>query len=267
MDKFYIELGVGENTVLRHSSLSSVTIPDIPSFDAMKERTNQAVADGSDITGLERFERNCGIPDRLLLPKGKENGLEMVLMAFLEDGVADAADGFTPDPKNEFGGTHAHCGIRGEKIPDKRAMGYPLDRQIFDFRMTAAIPNFKTSLVFVFHKSDENNPRATGYRPRERMGAVGGVGAVRESDAKTQELLLGVKGDVEKRLGRELEVFEVVSYSTQTVAGLNYFAKVRIGEGQYIHIRVYKHFSGTLAVHGVLDEMTVDAPIEYIDMN
>merc|ERR1712212_946037 len=155
MDKFYIELAAGENTILRKDSESTVTIPDTPSFDSIKEKTASALEGGSDSTGLEDFTRNCGIPDRLLLPKGKENGLEMVLMAFLEDGVADAAEGFTPDPNNEFGGTHAHCGIRGQKIPDKRAMGYPLDRQILDFRMTASIPNFKTDLVFIYHKPSE----------------------------------------------------------------------------------------------------------------
>merc|ERR1719341_251388 len=155
MDKFYIELAPGANAIVRDSKKSSVSIPDIPSFDFIKEKTDAAVAAGADLTGLEEFGRSCGIPDRLLLPKGKENGLEMVLMAFLEDGEADKADDFTIDVNSEFGGTHAHCGIHGHKVPDTRAMGYPLDRPITDFRMTAAIPNFKTSLVKVYHKPSE----------------------------------------------------------------------------------------------------------------
>jgi len=152
MDKFYVELTPGENLIVRDAKKSTVTIPDIPSFDLIKEKTDAAVAAGAELTGLEEFGRSCGIPDRLLLPKGKENGLEMVLMAFLEDAEADKADDFTIDVNSEFGGTHAHCGIHGHKVPDKRAMGYPLDRPITDFRMTAAIPNFKTSLVKVYHK-------------------------------------------------------------------------------------------------------------------
>jgi len=155
MDKFYIALAPGANTIIRDAKLSSVTIPDIPSMATITEKTNAAVAGGADSTGLEDFGRNCGIPDRLLLPKGKENGLEMVLMAFLEDGEADKAEGFVIDVNSEFGGTHAHCGIRGAKVPDVRAMGYPLDRQIIDFRMTGAIPNFKTGLIYVYHKPSE----------------------------------------------------------------------------------------------------------------
>merc|ERR1711970_495226 len=155
MDKFYSELAPGDNTILREAKMSTVTIEDIPSFNYIKEQANAAVAGGSDTIGIEKLYRNCGIPERMLLPRGKEFGLEMVLMAFLNDGVADSADGFTPDPTNEMGGTHAHCGVKGQKIPDVRAMGYPLDRQITDPRMTATVPNFSTNLVKVYHKPTE----------------------------------------------------------------------------------------------------------------
>merc|ERR1711913_159685 len=65
------------------------------------------------------------------------------------------ADDFTIDVNDEFGGTHAHCGIHGQKVPDVRAMGYPLDRPIVDFKMTASIPNFKTNLIKIYHKPSE----------------------------------------------------------------------------------------------------------------
>merc|ERR1719495_2795398 len=150
MDKFYVELAPGANTIVRDSKMSTVTIPDIPSFDFIKEKTEASIAAGNGHSGLEEFARSCGIPDRLYLPKGKENGLEMVLMAFLEDAEQDKADDFTVDVNSEFGGTHAHCGIHGQKVPDVRAMGYPLDRPIVDFKMTASIPNFKTNLIKIY---------------------------------------------------------------------------------------------------------------------
>merc|ERR1711874_408497 len=132
MDKFYAELAPGANTIVRDAKKSTVTVPDIPSFDYIKEKTDASVAAGS-----------------------QANGLEMVLMAFLEDGEADKADDFTIDVNDEFGGTHAHCGIHGQKVPDVRAMGYPLDRPIVDFKMTASIPNFKTNLIKIYHKPSE----------------------------------------------------------------------------------------------------------------
>merc|ERR1712042_225806 len=126
MDKFWVHLTPGENTIVRKSSESS---------------------------GLENLSRNCGIPDRLLLPKGKEEGLEMVLMAFISDGSTDHTDTFEVD--EHYDGTHAHCGIHGQKYPDKRPMGFPIDRQITDFRMTASVTNFKNVMVNVYHKKSE----------------------------------------------------------------------------------------------------------------
>ena len=139
----------GANTVVRKSSDSAVTVPDSKSFMDMIEQTNAAVASSAATTGLEELSRICGIPDRFLLPKGKPEGLEMVLMSFVSDGTTDHTDTF------QEGGTHAHCGIHGQKYPDKRPMGFPIDRQITDFRMTGTVTNFKNTLVHVYHKKAE----------------------------------------------------------------------------------------------------------------
>merc|ERR1711942_481998 len=152
MDKFWTKLAPGANTVVRKSSESAVTVPDSPSFADLMEKTDAAAAGGAAETGLEDYSRTCGIPDRLLLPKGKEEGLEMVLMSFVSDGSTDHTDTF--EVGGHYGGTHAHCGIHGQKYPDKRPMGFPIDRQILDFRMTASVTNFKNTIVYVKHKGD-----------------------------------------------------------------------------------------------------------------
>jgi len=153
MDKFWVHLSPGANTIVRKSSESAVTVPDLPSFAHMMEQTDAAIAANSETSGLENLSRNCGIPDRLLLPKGKEEGMEMILMAFISDGSTDHTDTFEVD--EHYDGTHAHCGIHGQKYPDKRPMGFPIDRQITDFRMTATVTNFKNVLVNVYHKNSE----------------------------------------------------------------------------------------------------------------
>merc|ERR1719370_325515 len=153
MDKFWVHLAPGANTIVRKSSESAVTVPDLPSFAHMMKTTDAAVAANAESSGLENLSRNCGIPDRLLLPKGKEEGLEMVLMAFISDGSTDHTDTFEVD--EHYDGTHAHCGIHGQKYPDKRPMGFPIDRQILNFRMTASVTNFKNTLVKVYHKKSK----------------------------------------------------------------------------------------------------------------
>merc|ERR1712138_247611 len=92
------------------------------------------------------FPIDCSFPS-------KGEGLEMVLMSFVSDGSTDHTDTFQVG--GYYGGTHAHCGVHGQKYPDKRAMGYPIDRQILDFRMTASVTNFKNTLVYVYHKKSE----------------------------------------------------------------------------------------------------------------
>merc|ERR1712190_100103 len=152
-DKFWVNLAPGANTIVRKSTESAVTVPDSTSFQTMIDKTEETLAAGAETTTLEELSRNCGIPDRLLLPKGKEEGLEMVLMSFVSDGATDHTDTFQVG--GHYGGTHAQCGIHGQKYPDKRAMGYPIDRQMTDFRMTASVTNFKNVLVHVYHKKSE----------------------------------------------------------------------------------------------------------------
>merc|ERR1711970_564147 len=153
MDKFWVNLAPGANTIVRKASESAVTVPDSLSFENMIKQTDEALAAGAESTGLEKLSRTCGLPDRWLIRKGKEEGLEMVLMSFVSDGATDHTDTFQVG--GFYGGTHAHCGVHGQKYPDKRAMGYPIDRQILDFRMTASVTNFKNTLVYVYHKKTE----------------------------------------------------------------------------------------------------------------
>merc|ERR1712050_723615 len=101
MDKFWVNLAPGANTIVRKASESAVTVPDSLSFDNMIKQTDTFQVGGY------------------------------------------------------YGGTHAHCSVHGQKYPDKRAMGYPIDRQILDFRMTASVTNFKNTLVYVYHKKPE----------------------------------------------------------------------------------------------------------------
>jgi len=158
MDKFWRTLTSGDNHVERASSDASTTVPDIPSFNSLMEQTNAAVESGKDLD-LHEFHRACGIPNRLLLPMGRPNGLEFALFVAVTDGSKDAAvEGLE---KNEHGGTHAQCGVHGEIYPDKRPLGYPLDRQIPDERILDKFPNFNKSIVKVyfdgFHAEDHHD--------------------------------------------------------------------------------------------------------------
>nr|WMS58701.1 hemocyanin [Rimicaris kairei] len=152
MDKFWKKLSPGANHVTRKSSDSAVTVPDVPHFQTLMDAANDAVSSGSEFN-MYGFGRACGIPNRMLLPKGHKNGMEFALIVAVTDGSYDLVHGHDG---NEHGGTHAHCGSLGYPYPDKRPMGYPLDRRIPDRRVFDETPNIKLTHVKIFHDETEH---------------------------------------------------------------------------------------------------------------
>lgn len=135
----------GHNSILRKSSDSSVAIPDRKSFQALIDEADAAVAQGKDLH--HDNVRACGHPSRLLLPKGNKNGMAFELFVAITSGNDAVYRGSIDD---EFGGNHAYCGARGQKYPDYKPMGYPLDRRVPDDR-AFKIPNISWITVKVKH--------------------------------------------------------------------------------------------------------------------
>ncbi|XP_077864526.1 cystatin-B-like isoform X1 [Saccoglossus kowalevskii] len=65
-----------------------------------------------------------------------------------------------------------------------------------------------------------------------------------------------VKVKVEEKAGKKLEVYEAKLFATQLVNGINYFVKVHIGNGEYIHVRAHKAFNQekTVSFHSIQDK-------------
>jgi len=147
MDKFWHHLTAGENVISRKSSESSVTVPDIPSFSKLIHDADAAVANGAELHN-EAFAHQCGIPNRMLLPKGTHEGMEFALAVAVSDASLDEGHEIL-----EKSGHHSHgqCGITGEKYPDHQPMGFPLDRKIADDRIFLHADNIKYSIVKVHH--------------------------------------------------------------------------------------------------------------------
>ena len=67
----------------------------------------------------------------------------------------------------------------------------------------------------------------------------GGFGNSRPADDKVKAIALEMKPKVEQALGETYSEFEAVSFMTQVVAGTNYKIKVKVGNGKYVHIKVF----------------------------
>ncbi|XP_076048335.1 hemocyanin A chain-like [Oratosquilla oratoria] len=147
MDKFWVDAHYGENHLVRHAHESTVTIPDRTPFEDLIKQADEAVANDADFP--HQHYRSCGHPARLLLPKGNTKGMEFFLFVAITSGD-DAA--LSRPTIGEHGGAHGYCGVRGEIYPDKRPMGYPLDRHIPDDRLFD-VGNIHVSTVKVYHKN------------------------------------------------------------------------------------------------------------------
>ena len=68
----------------------------------------------------------------------------------------------------------------------------------------------------------------------------GGFGQVNNADESTVAMCNEIKPKIEAHLNAKYDTFEPVSYTTQVVAGTNYKIKVKVGDSDYIHIKIHK---------------------------
>ncbi|XP_071989372.1 cystatin-A-like [Engystomops pustulosus] len=68
----------------------------------------------------------------------------------------------------------------------------------------------------------------------------GGLGAENTADPEVQELVDAIKPEFLKKSGINATKFKATKYKTQVVAGTNYFVKVDVGGGQFVHLRIFK---------------------------
>eukprot|EP01092_Planopodium_desertum_P006976 TRINITY_DN286_c0_g4_i1.p2 TRINITY_DN286_c0_g4~~TRINITY_DN286_c0_g4_i1.p2 ORF type:complete len:111 (+),score=32.22 TRINITY_DN286_c0_g4_i1:46-333(+) len=94
------------------------------------------------------------------------------------------------------------------------------------------------------------------------MSKPGGLKEPKPADADAQHAIDAVKAALEAKDGKKYEVFKAVSYTTQTVAGVNYFVKVNVGS-EHIHVRVFRDLSSHYSLHSAQHGKSATDPIVY----
>ncbi|XP_035224697.1 hemocyanin B chain-like [Stegodyphus dumicola] len=141
LDSFHVELKPGSNTFERRSIDSSVTL------SKQKTLAELLKGEGADRRGDEYC--SCGWPDHLLVPKGKNVGMKFHLFAILTDYFADTV--------NDHGRTSecidavSYCGAKDQLFPDRRAMGFPFDREITADVKEWLLPNMFDKIISIQH--------------------------------------------------------------------------------------------------------------------
>jgi len=91
----------------------------------------------------------------------------------------------------------------------------------------------------------------------------GGTSDAKEATPEVQEIIETVRAQVEEKLGRSIAEYTLVSYKSQVVAGMNYFAKVHIGNDEHLHLRIWRNPARVITFHSLQHSKTKDEDIAY----
>ncbi|KAJ1520484.1 hypothetical protein ONE63_003610 [Megalurothrips usitatus] len=143
LDRFPVTLKNGDNLIQRNSREFTTTTGDHPSFNALLKSAE------SGNTVLSTVDRECGFPDRLVLPMGHKAGVPYALFVMVTPYGADEHD--------HVKDIYSCNGLM--TVLDNRPLGFPFDRKIENFA-TFFTPNMYFKDVLIFHKdssSDNSN--------------------------------------------------------------------------------------------------------------
>nr|CAX63173.1 Hexamerin 1 precursor [Campodea sp. CP-2009] len=127
MDKFVTDLKVGQNTIRRASSESTIVKKEVDTYRQMMMKVEQEIHNGQQ-EYTTKTHSHCGWPLHLLLPKGTQQGEKYTLYVVITDYDQDRVPE-TQIPKEHT--SYALCGLHHDaKYPDNKPLGYPFDRRI-----------------------------------------------------------------------------------------------------------------------------------------
>ncbi|XP_059183015.1 cystatin-B-like [Centropristis striata] len=98
------------------------------------------------------------------------------------------------------------------------------------------------------------------------MSLCGGTSKASDANEEIQKIADSVKAAAEGRGGKSYAVFTAKSYTSQVVAGTNYFIKVHVGGEDHVHLRVYKPLpcsNEPVSLTSMQVSKKHDDPVEY----
>ena len=105
-------------------------------------------------------------------------------------------------------------------------------------------------------KSFDENGKAVFKRELVKLEVVGGPSEEKEANDEVKKMVEELKASVEEKKNTKYTTFEAVKFTTQVVNGVMYRIKVKVGENEYIHIKVLKNLpaqGGKVVLRNVAD--------------
>ncbi|XP_031829842.1 hexamerin 70a [Nomia melanderi] len=134
VDNWVLNLDAGVNKITRSSNSSFFSSEDPEPTELFYKRVLKAIEESSTVTTQRRI---AGFPERLLLPKGKKEGIPYQLFVCVS-------------PVNEE--FQYESRVFGSYTFDTRPFGYPLNKPVPGFNYDA--PNMIFKDIMIYHKDD-----------------------------------------------------------------------------------------------------------------
>ncbi|TRY67612.1 hypothetical protein TCAL_02728 [Tigriopus californicus] len=91
----------------------------------------------------------------------------------------------------------------------------------------------------------------------------GGMGTPTPATPEIQEVCDKVKPHIEEKMGQKLDTFEAKSFTSQVVAGSNYFVKIHVGDDKCVHARIFKDLQKNISLSDVQKDKSHEDEIAY----
>ena len=90
-------------------------------------------------------------------------------------------------------------------------------------------------------KSFDENGKAVFKRELVKLEIIGGPSEEKEATEEVKKMVEELKPEVEEKKNTKYTTFDAVKFTTQVVNGIMYRIKVKVGEDEYIHLKVLKN--------------------------
>lgn len=143
LDIVDVTLKVGRNSIKRKSRDITWTGRDVSSYTEIYERVLRSLRGDVDLTSDVIVGQTTLFPDRLLLPRGRVNGLPMQVLVVITPATTSGKD-----PSNHL---NTSLGL-DSLILDNLPIIYPMDRGVTDVNQMLALPNVFLKDVVIYHE-------------------------------------------------------------------------------------------------------------------